>query len=159
MAHFFFLLGPLTGVAAGLLLSHAGDAHAALWGVAAALFMFLPAVLLAERRFPADGVHVCPCPPGRHDRPLLRHLRLARLLVALFAGFFSAFLLTQSPPLAVLFGWFALAHLLAAVTGYPGSPELGALPSLLLRRWVWTGRGIWCDLDPLVVIEPDAQKS
>ena len=31
-------------------------------------------------------------------------------------------------------GWFGASHLVAARTGYPGCPELGAIPSLLAGR-------------------------
>ena len=35
---------------------------------------------------------------------------------------------------SVLFGWFALSHLVAAGTGYPGCPEVGAVASAFLRH-------------------------
>ena len=41
-------------------------------------------------------------------------------------------------PLSVLAGWFGASHLVAAATGYRGCPEMGAIPSLLLRRRVST---------------------
>lgn len=31
-------------------------------------------------------------------------------------------------------GWFGASHLVAAGTGYAGCPELGAIPSVLMRR-------------------------
>lgn len=41
-------------------------------------------------------------------------------------------------PLSVLAAWFGISHLVAAATGYRGCPEMGAIPSLLLRRRVST---------------------
>jgi hypothetical protein len=41
-------------------------------------------------------------------------------------------------PLAGVAGWFAASFLVAAATRYPGCPELGAIPSLLLRRRIET---------------------
>lgn len=41
-------------------------------------------------------------------------------------------------PLSVLATWFGASHLVAAATGYRGCPELGAIPSLVLRRRVST---------------------
>jgi hypothetical protein len=40
-------------------------------------------------------------------------------------------------------GWFGVSHLVAAQTGYPGCPELGAIPSLLMRREVQIGCVPW----------------
>ena len=44
-------------------------------------------------------------------------------------------------------GWFGLSHLVAAGTGYPGCPELGAIPSLLARREVRVGCVPWRIVD------------
>ena len=49
--------------------------------------------------------------------------------------------------LALVFGWFGATHVVAAATAYPGCPELGAVPSLLLRRSVKIGCGPWRWLD------------
>jgi hypothetical protein len=46
-------------------------------------------------------------------------------------------------PLAVLAHWFGASHLVASATAYPGCPELGAIPSLLLGRRVATECGPW----------------
>jgi hypothetical protein len=40
-------------------------------------------------------------------------------------------------------GWFGISHLVAAQTGYSGCPELGAIPSLVLRRDVQVGCVPW----------------
>ena len=49
--------------------------------------------------------------------------------------------------LVVIAGWFGVTHVLAAAMAYPGCPELGAVPSLLLRRWVRIGCTPWRWLD------------
>jgi hypothetical protein len=43
--------------------------------------------------------------------------------------------------------WFGISHLVAAVTGYAGCPELGAIPSVMLGRPVATGCGPWQRID------------
>ena len=40
-------------------------------------------------------------------------------------------------------GWFGASHLVAARTGYAGCPELGAIPSVILRREVQIGCVPW----------------
>jgi hypothetical protein len=44
-------------------------------------------------------------------------------------------------PLAFLAWWFAVSFLVAAITGYRGCPEVGAIPSLLMRRDIPTRCG------------------
>jgi hypothetical protein len=44
---------------------------------------------------------------------------------------------------AVGAGWFGASHLVAARTGYAGCPELGAIPSVILRREVQIGCVPW----------------
>jgi hypothetical protein len=50
-------------------------------------------------------------------------------------------------PLSAVLGWFGLSHLVAAVTRYSGCPELGAIPSIILRRNVDTGCAPWRWID------------
>lgn len=52
--------------------------------------------------------------------------------------------------LALAAGWFGLSHLVAAITAYPGCPELGAIPSLFTRRPVRTTCAPWERLDSIV---------
>jgi hypothetical protein len=40
-------------------------------------------------------------------------------------------------------GWFGASHLVAVRTGYAGCPELGAIPSVILRREVQVGCVPW----------------
>lgn len=49
--------------------------------------------------------------------------------------------------LAVIAGWVGATHVLAAAMAYPGCPELGAVPSLIIGRWVRIGCGPWRWLD------------
>ena len=44
-------------------------------------------------------------------------------------------------------GWFGASHLVAARTGYAGCPELGAIPSVILRRDVPIGCRPWRIVD------------
>lgn len=50
-------------------------------------------------------------------------------------------------PAGALAAWFGASHLVAAATRFDGCPELGAIPSLLLRRRVATRCGPWSYLD------------
>ena len=50
-------------------------------------------------------------------------------------------------PAALVPTWFGISHLVAAVTGYAGCPELGAIPSVMLGRPVATGCGPWQHID------------
>jgi hypothetical protein len=46
-------------------------------------------------------------------------------------------------PAALVPTWFGISHLVAGVTGYPGCPEIGAIPSVMLGRPVATGCEAW----------------
>jgi hypothetical protein len=50
-------------------------------------------------------------------------------------------------PAAVVPTWFGISHLVAGMTAYPGCPELGAIPSVLLARPVATDCGPWERID------------
>jgi len=86
-------------------------------------------------------------------RPLNRRQRTARfsvgialLLLDFLLPWSSALSITGIATAAVL-GWFGGTHVLAALMAYPGCPELGAVPSLLLGRDVKIGCGPWRWLD------------
>jgi hypothetical protein len=49
-------------------------------------------------------------------------------------------------------GWFGASHLVAARTGCAGCPELGAIPSVILRREVAIGCVPWRIADRRMVI-------
>ncbi|HEY7935205.1 MAG TPA: hypothetical protein VID48_15405 [Solirubrobacteraceae bacterium] len=50
-------------------------------------------------------------------------------------------------PASLIPTWFGISHLLAAMIGYQGCPELGAIPSVMLGRPVRTSCSIWRDID------------
>ena len=49
--------------------------------------------------------------------------------------------------LAIIAAWFGISHLVAGGIAYPGCPELGAIASLISRRYVRTRCGPWERLD------------
>jgi hypothetical protein len=50
--------------------------------------------------------------------------------------------------------WLGVSHLVAAATAYRGCPEIGAIPSLLLRRTVITNCTPWERLDRRIAAGP-----
>lgn len=50
-------------------------------------------------------------------------------------------------PLAGVGLWFGLSHLVAGATGYVGCPELGAIPSMVARRPLYTVCEPWDWID------------
>jgi hypothetical protein len=85
--------------------------------------------------------------------PLNRRQRTARFIVG--AGLlWLDVLLSSSHALSItvtaaaaFIGWFGVTHVVAALIAYPGCPELGAVPTLLLRRDIKIGCGPWRWLD------------
>jgi hypothetical protein len=75
--------------------------------------------------------------------------RGARLIAGLILLVLAAALPWSSgwTVLAIISGWVGATHVLAAAMGYPGCPELGAVPSLLLRRSAKVGCVPWRWLD------------
>ena len=83
-------------------------------------------------------------------RPLNAGQRRARLsvgVVLLLLALALPWSATGGIALAVIVGWIGATHILAAAMAYPGCPELGAAPSLLLGRWVKIGCTPWRWLD------------
>jgi len=80
---------------------------------------------------------------------LSRRARGARALAGL--GFHAVGLtLARAGPLwpaALVAHWFGGSHMVAAATGYNGCPELGAIPSLVMRRHFATECGPWRWID------------
>jgi hypothetical protein len=54
-------------------------------------------------------------------------------------------------PTALVPTWFGISHLVAAMIGYRGCPELGAIPTLMLGRPVGTLCEFWDRLDRRLV--------
>ncbi len=85
--------------------------------------------------------------------PLNRRQRTARfivgaaLLLVVFLLLWSSAVSAAAIVTAAILAWFGITHVLAAVMAYPGCPELGAVPSLVLRRDVKIGCGPWRWLD------------
>ena len=78
--------------------------------------------------------------------------RVARV-VAGVGWFVLAWVFLRGPvpgiawPLAILAGWFGTSHVVAGCIGYPDCPELGAIPSLVSRRYIPTRCGPWVTID------------
>jgi hypothetical protein len=86
--------------------------------------------------------------------PIDRSARRARAAAGLgFLGIAGALASRRAPgrialwPLALVPTWFGISHLVASVTGYPGCPELGAIPSVMLGRVVPTDCHPWEAID------------
>lgn len=75
------------------------------------------------------------------------HQRVARVVIGVGSLALAARARRRTGALssvcAVGAGWFGLSHLVAAQTSYAGCPELGAIPSLVLRREVQVGCVPW----------------
>jgi hypothetical protein len=80
----------------------------------------------AFERLPADA------------RATRKRVGVAFLLVALLPTGLALSGWTLLWALAFLAGWFGVSFLVASFTGYPGCPEVGAIPSLVLRRDIRT---------------------
>jgi hypothetical protein len=97
-----------------------------------------------------EQLGMCCREEGGEWRALNRGQRCARLVAGLVL-LMTAVALPWSGVggilLALAFGWVGASHVVAAVTAYPGCPELGAVPSLLLGRSVKIGCGPWRWLD------------
>src|SRR5438876_454894 len=108
-----------------------------------------------------EHVGICCRAEGDEWHPLNRGQRWARLVAGLVLLMIAVALPWSAAGwilLALVFGWFGATHVVAAATAYPGCPELGAVPSLLLRRNVKIGCVPWRWLDSrlrLIGNEPD----
>jgi hypothetical protein len=54
-------------------------------------------------------------------------------------------------PVALVPTWFGISHLIAAMIGYRGCPELGAIPTVMQGRPVGTVCEFWARLDRRLV--------
>jgi hypothetical protein len=78
----------------------------------------------------ADQGELLDAPARRTRARMGAGFLLIATLVAVLAGWRWFWLW----PLAFLVAWFGASFLVAAATRYPGCPEVGAIPSLVLRR-------------------------
>ena len=85
---------------------------------------------------------------------MTRRARAARATVGVgFLGMASAVLVLQpacgvvSWLTAPVLTWLGISHLVAAVTGYQGCPEIGAVASLVFDRSISTNCDIWRRID------------
>ncbi len=74
--------------------------------------------------------------------------RVARAVAgAVWLALAWAFLRVPVPaiawPLAIIAGWFGISHLAAACIAYADCPELGAIATLVSRRYIRTRCGPW----------------
>ena len=82
--------------------------------------------------------------------------RVARALVGIgWLGLaWASFLIPVAAiawPLTIIAAWFGISHLVAGWTAYPDCPELGAVASLVSRRYIRTRCGPWMQVDQWLV--------
>jgi hypothetical protein len=88
--------------------------------------------------------------------PMSSRGRAARLVVGLGFLALAGFIGSRSDlgwlvqVAAVIPAWFGITHLVASVTGYQGCPELGAIPSLVLKRPIATNCTVWRWMDKAI---------
>jgi hypothetical protein len=95
------------------------------------------------------------CTIGENAGPshaITHRQRVARAVAgAIWLALAWALLRVPSPaiawPLAITAAWFGISHLVAAWIAYPDCPELGAIATLVSRRYVRTRCGPWAQLD------------
>lgn len=87
--------------------------------------------------------------PGLHGRQRAARAVLGLVVIAGAAAVANAALggWWLLWPLAAVAAWFGTSHVVAALTGYRGCPEIGAIPSLFMRRPLATHCGPWDRLD------------
>jgi hypothetical protein len=87
------------------------------------------------------------CRGGQLPEQLNKRQRSARRIVGLVSLAAAALAMRRRGALGTLGAlggaWFGASHLVAARTGYAGCPELGAIPSVILRREVQIGCVPW----------------
>ena len=97
---------------------------------------------VSQGEFGACSIDTSADPPRRP--PLTAAQRGARAVAGVgFLGLAALLGRTGFRHTAVVPAWFGATHLLAAGTAFNGCPELGAVPSAVLRREVATECGPW----------------
>lgn len=102
---------------------------------------------LSRGRFGECSIDTAAEPQPR--RALDGEQRVARAAAGVAMLAVSASLLRRgwARPAGAVGAWFGATHLVAAATAFNGCPEVGAVPSLLLRRDIATECGPWQWLD------------
>jgi hypothetical protein len=67
--------------------------------------------------------------------------------IAFVPGLLSVPVPALAWPLAIIAAWFGVSHIVAARSAYPDCPELGAIATLVGRRYIRTRCGPWARLD------------
>jgi len=95
------------------------------------------------------------CTIGEGDGPshaITNRQRIVRAVIGVtLVALVPAFLYVPVPALAWLLAitaaWFGISHIVAACIAYPDCPELGAIATLVSRRYIRTRCGPWARLD------------
>lgn len=97
----------------------------------------------------------------RPTRELTPTQRLARLAAAAVFGYVARRLAQYraAGPLVWVAAWFGVSHAVAAATSYGGCPELGAVPSLVMRRRIVTECGPWDWFDHRITPGPRGREA
>ncbi len=92
---------------------------------------WLGGYLAVRKRDAVSGGEYC---LGPRDRAARRRLGFVLVAGTVLLAALSAIFWQPLWPLVVVAAWFGVSFLVAASTGYPGCPEIGAIPSLILGR-------------------------
>ena len=89
---------------------------------------------------------------GGPSRTITIRQRLARAIAGLGLLTLAWFFLRVPVPaiawpLAIIAGWLGASHVVAGWISYPDCPELGAIASVVKRRYIPTRCGPWVTLD------------
>jgi hypothetical protein len=142
------LTAPLLAFAAYALARASASEEPVLWAIDGAVLGLSLACVITDERARRKGrpLPVCRCRAGSAPT-LTRMQRRPRLLAGALLSALALLLIPFSMAASVLAAWFGVSHLVSWRTGYPGCPELGALPALALGRPVMSGCGPWCGFD------------
>ena len=129
---------------------HSWRASAPHWGLG---------VIVCTLKFGGDSIVKMPycsqCTIGENLTPshaITSRQRLARAIAGIGCLSLALFFLRlQVPaiawPLAIIAGWLGASHIVAGWIGYPDCLELGAIATLVSRRYIPTRCGPWVTVD------------
>jgi len=86
------------------------------------------------------------------SHPITKRQRMARVVAGVgWLALAWIFLRIPVPviawALAIVAAWLGVSHIVAGLIGYPDCPELGAIASVLRRRYIPTRCGPWARVD------------